>query len=166
MVPPMNAAPRRTLPLTLALVTAALAFVPFWIAYEHFVRHGGAHPYPWRDATAQVGRLEPGRQTGLLFDSTAALRHYLSRAEPGQPVARIRLHGSRALLIASGARSSTGYSVEVARVIAERGRIVVRVRERTPGLAERVAPRVTFPFRLITLPAGDKPVFLDWEGRP
>jgi len=44
--------------------------------------------------------------------------------------------------------------------------IVVRVHERTPSLGDPVQVRVTYPYRLITLPRSDKPVKLKWPGRP
>lgn len=69
-------------------------------------------------------------------------------------------------MLAAGPRSSTGYGVEVRSVREQRGRIVVRVRERTPELGDRVAARVTSPYRLITLPRRAKPVYIIWEGRP
>jgi hypothetical protein len=42
--------------------------------------------------------------------------------------------------------------------------VTVTVRERTPGLSEQVEPRVTFPYRLLSLPAG-RDVYVDWRGR-
>lgn len=48
----------------------------------------------------------------------------------------------------------------------ERGRIVVRVRETAPTLARPGRARLAFPFRLITIPRGDKPVALEVKGRP
>jgi hypothetical protein len=71
----------------------------------------------------------------------------------------------RAVLVALGPRSSTGYAVEVESVREERRRIVVVVRERSPTLADSVRPRVTYPFRLITLPRGDKPVEVEGTRR-
>jgi len=68
------------------------------------------------------------------------------------------------LFVATGPRSSTGYAVDVLRVSKRDGEITVRIRERTPGLAERVEPRVTYPYRLLSLPAG-RDVFVDWLGR-
>jgi hypothetical protein len=42
--------------------------------------------------------------------------------------------------------------------------ITVEVRERTPTLADHVEAEVTYPYRMLSLPAG-KPVFVDWAGR-
>jgi PrcB C-terminal len=68
------------------------------------------------------------------------------------------------LLVSPGPRSSTGYELRVEDVRDKGGRIVVTVRERTPRLGDRVAARVTFPYRLLVLPAG-KDVYVDWKGR-
>ena len=72
----------------------------------------------------------------------------------------------RAILVAAGPRSSTGYAVRVLRVVERRSRIEVFVRERTPTLRDAVEPRVTFPYRLITIPATTKRVYVQWRGRP
>jgi hypothetical protein len=68
------------------------------------------------------------------------------------------------LLVTPGPRSSTGYSVEVLSAREDDGEITVRVRERTPRLREKVQPHVTYPYRLISLPAG-KNVYVHWLGR-
>ena len=54
--------------------------------------------------------------------------------------------------------------MEVLEVRERDGSVTVTVRERTPELGERVEPRVTFPYRLLSLPAGRK-VYVDWRGR-
>jgi len=71
-----------------------------------------------------------------------------------------------AILIASGPRSSTGYSLRVVSVRETSDRIAVTVHERTPALGEKVVARLTYPFRLITIPRSPKSLFLHFEGRP
>jgi hypothetical protein len=71
-----------------------------------------------------------------------------------------------AVLVAAGPRSSTGYALRVVSVHETSDRLVVSVRERTPSLGEPVQARVTYPFRLITIPRISKKPFLHWEGRP
>jgi hypothetical protein len=71
-----------------------------------------------------------------------------------------------AYLVAAGPRSSTGYDLRIVSVRDTGGHIVVTVHERTPTLGDPVRARVTYPFRLIALPASDKPVKLKWPGRP
>ncbi len=69
-------------------------------------------------------------------------------------------------LVAAGPRSSTGYDLRVVRVRDEGGHVTVAIRERTPSLGDVVAPRVTFPFLLLSLPRTDEPIRLKWLGRP
>jgi hypothetical protein len=71
----------------------------------------------------------------------------------------------KAVLIAAGPRSSTGYVLHVDHVAAERSRVVVYVRERTPTLDTKVSARVTYPYRLITIPKTSKPTTLVFIGR-
>ena len=53
---------------------------------------------------------------------------------------------------------------EVLEVRERDGSVTVTVRERTPKLGERGEPRVTFPYRLLSLPA-ERDVYVDWRGR-
>jgi hypothetical protein len=71
----------------------------------------------------------------------------------------------KAVLIVDGPRSSTGYALEVVRVTAQRSRVLVVMRERTPSLGDRVVPRVTYPYRLITIPRLARPTGLDFLDR-
>jgi len=73
--------------------------------------------------------------------------------------------GRMAVVISPGPRSSTGYRVRVLSVTEERSRIVVRVREETPTLHDEVQPVVTYPYRVILIPALHKGVLVRWEGR-
>jgi hypothetical protein len=70
-----------------------------------------------------------------------------------------------AVLIAAGPRSSTGYSLAVESVTEQGNRIDVVVREQTPSLADHVTPRLTYPFRLITLAKTSKHVHIRYAGR-
>lgn len=120
------------------------------------------------DLTAQSGRLEFTRITRQLFRTRAALDEVLERANPGRAVRvpPIDFMDREAYLVAAGPRSSTGYDLRIVRVQDVGDQIVVVVRERTPSLGEPVQARVTYPFRLITLPRSDEPVKLKWLGRP
>ena len=71
-----------------------------------------------------------------------------------------------AILVASGPRSSTGYSLHVVKLLADSGQLVLTVRERTPSLGETVSARVTYPFVLITVPRTNKSLVLHFQGRP
>ena len=47
-----------------------------------------------------------------------------------------------------------------------RSTIVVLAHETTPALGAHVTPRLTSPYRLITIPATAKRVYVQWQGRP
>ena len=123
---------------------------------------------PYTDLTAQTGPLEFTRITRQLFRTREALLDVLERANPGRDVKipRIDFAQREAYLVATGPRSSTGYDLRIVRVQDEGDRIVVVVRERTPSLGDPVTARVTYPFRLITMPRSNEPVKLKWLGRP
>ena len=72
----------------------------------------------------------------------------------------------RLILVAAGPRSSTGYGVRIVRITERRSTIDVLAREVTPSLRSRVVPRLTSPYRLITIPATSKRVYVQWQGRP
>jgi hypothetical protein len=115
-----------------------------------------------------VGPLEFTRITRDVFRSRAALLDVLERNNPGRPLHLPRIDFSRreVYLVAAGPRSSSGYELRVLRVRDEGDRIVVVVHERTPSLGDPVQARVTYPFRLISLPRSNEPVKLKWPGRP
>jgi hypothetical protein len=121
-----------------AIVMAALAACAAgWVAYVHFWRYGDAHPLAYRLGT-------------------------LHNFEAAHPFSRITTTaGEERVLIASGPRSSSGYALEVRRVVVERARVSIVVRELDrPGRAG-----VTYPYRLLVFPKLDKPVHVHWEGR-
>jgi hypothetical protein len=120
-----------------AVLAALLAFAAGWVTYVHIWRYGGAHPLAYRLGT---------------------VRHF----EPRRPGVRIITVGPQErVLITSGPRSSTGYSIEVRSAIVEHGRISIVVREvDRPGRAE-----ITYPYGLLVFPKIDKPVHVHWEGR-
>jgi len=138
------------------------------LVYAYGFGRGGGRPLAWRDVSAQLGPAEFPRPAGRVFDSAEELRRFLIAAMPGRPpkLPPIDFRRREAVLLATGPRSSTGYAVEVESVQEQRGRIVIHARERTPSLGDPVAARLTYPYRLITLPRRDKPVEIIWEGRP
>ena len=70
-----------------------------------------------------------------------------------------------AVLVTTGPRSSTGYSLNVESVTAKGGTIDVVVREVTPSLSDKVAPKLTYPLLLITLAKSSKHVHVKYAGR-
>jgi hypothetical protein len=93
---------------------------------------------------------------------------YLARTFPeGAPkVPPFDFAHRRLVLVAAGPRSSTGYGVRIVRITEKRSTIDVLAKEVTPTLDNRVEPRVTSPYRLITIPATGKRVYVQWQGRP
>ena len=148
-------------PGLLAAATAAVAFTVALVAYELWPEREG-QPVTWSDLTAEVGPLTVTRETKRAFRERTSLAKYLTAAGGRVPV--VDLERRQLLLVSPGPRSSTGYSLEVLEVRKRDGSVTVTVRERTPELGERVEPRVTFPYRLLSLPAG-RDVYVDWRGR-
>lgn len=129
---------------------------------------GTSRAVPYEDLTKQAGALAFTRITRDVFRSKAALSAVLQRNNPGRDihVPPIDFTRREAYLVAAGPRSSTGYDLRIVSVRDTGGHIVVTVHERTPALGDPVRARVTYPFRLIALPASNEPVKLKWPGRP
>ncbi len=145
----------------------AVALAGGWVAYDHAYRHGGDSAVAWRDLTTRLGPVEFPRPTFRVFLRRQKLTKYLDAVMPGRAPAPppIDFVHEKAVLIAVGPRSSTGYVLLVVRVVVERSRVVVVVRERTPSLGEPVRAELTYPYRLITIHRTHKPTHLDFEGR-
>ena len=127
-------------------VGALLALAVGWTSYVHLWRHGDAHPLAYRDESARLRG----------FRTLHPLAHVFRSRDPNET----------SVLVASGPRSSTGYRLEVERVVEERGRVVVHIREHGPTLAHPGRARLTYPYRLLVLPRVDKHITVKWEGRP
>jgi hypothetical protein len=125
---------------------------------------GKREPVAWQDLTSQVGPLTIVRSDHRVFRDHAKLAEFLTEAKASRPAPAANFSTRQLLLVSPGPRSSTGYSVEVLSARERGGKITVRVRERTPRLGEKVEAHVTYPYRLISLPAG-KNVYVDWLGR-
>jgi hypothetical protein len=96
------------------------------------------------------------------------LTRYITRTFPeGAPaVPRFDFSRRKLILVAAGPRSSTGYRVEIVRVTGRRTTVRVLARETAPSLGQRVEARLTSPYRLVTIPATSKRVYVQWQGRP
>ena len=138
-----------------------------WLAFDRVWGRGGDRALTWRDLSAQLAPASFPRATERVFDERAELVRFLAlampRRRPDPPSVDFRRR--LAVLVTTGPRSSSGYAVEVLEVREERRRVVVVLRERAPRLGDRVRPRVTHPFRLLTLPRVEKRVEFVWEGR-
>ena len=120
-----------------------------------------SRPVTWR--SLPVGELQISFQERRLFRDHGQLARYLALAG-GTRTPKVDFAKRQLLLLTTGARSSSGYEIDVLGATERGDTITVKVRERAPGLSERVDPHVTYPYRLISLPAG-KSVFVDWLGR-
>jgi hypothetical protein len=137
----------------LALVAVGLAV---FLAPEPATR-----PIEWRALSA--GPLQIAFQQRRLFRDSGDFDTYLRRTGANR-VPRVDFAARQVLLLTTGPRSSTGYGIDVLDATEKDDDITVRVRERAPGLADHVEPVVTYPYRLLSLPAG-RDVFVDWVGR-
>jgi hypothetical protein len=124
---------------------------------------GESEPVAWRDLSTQVGPLSIGGLERRLFRDQEELNRYLAAAR-ARRTPTVDFSKRQLLLVSTGPRSSTGYSIEVLGAEERDGKITVRVRELSPGQDERVEARVTHPYRLLSLPAG-RDVVVDWLGR-
>jgi hypothetical protein len=100
------------------------------------------------------------RFTVTILDSREKLRRILELVTPpGDPVpAPVPIDYTRreGIVYALGPRSSTGYDVRVLRVREEGDRITVTLHESSPALGDRVTAKLTYPYRLITIPRTTK----------
>jgi hypothetical protein len=124
---------------------------------------GDTEPVAWRDLSAQVGPLSIGGTERRLFRSREQLERYLASAN-ARAMPAVDFSNRQLLLVSTGPRSSTGYSIEILGVEERDGKITVRMREVTPGLDDPVDAHLTYPYRLLSLPAG-RDVDVDWLGR-
>jgi hypothetical protein len=128
-----------------------------WLVYSHT---GGERALAWRDASRSLRGLTFPKRRFDVYRDAAALERRFGRT------ATVDFGRHELVLVAMGPRSSTGYDLRIVRVVERRRSILVVARERAPAFGERVAPRLTFPYRLISIPHSDKPVRLELEGRP
>jgi hypothetical protein len=139
------------------------------VVWTQVVEPGGTERLAWHDVTGRVrGQALWPKSVTRSFWRQRQVDRYLARIFPrGAPTfPRIDYARDRLVLIAAGPRSSTGYRVEVLRATERHGDIRILAREVTPTLERQVLPRLTSPFRLITIPATRKRVYVQWQGRP
>jgi hypothetical protein len=139
-----------------------------WLVYAEWWGHGDAHALAWRDLNPQLGRVEFTRKVTGVYHSRPPFERLLEATMPGrapQPP-QVDYERNEVVVIALGPRSSTGYSLRVERVVERRRGIYVYVREQTPSLRDPVDPRVTYPYRALTIARSSKPVYVKLQGRP
>ena len=122
----------------------------------------------WQDVTARLGPVLWPKSVSRSFWRRSQIVRYVDRTFPLAPpkVPAFDFDRRRLVLVAAGPRSSTGYSVRIVRITERRRTIDVLARETTPSLTTAVVPKVTSPYRLITIPATSKRVYVQWQGRP
>jgi hypothetical protein len=149
----------------LAVVALAAAG---WLVYAQWWGPGGAHELAWRDLNPRLGRVEFTRKVTAVYKSRAPFARLLEATMPGRaPEPPPVDYGRREVVVVSlGPRSSSGYSLRVERVVERRREIDVYLRERTPSLGDPVEPRVTYPYRAITIERSSMPVYVKLQGRP
>jgi protease stability complex PrcB-like protein len=145
------------------LVAVALAgFVVAWLGYLHLWVRSGGEPLAWRDATAELARVQLAQPTFEVFrDRDAFARFLREHVDAAVQVPGVDFDRDLAMLLALGPRSSTGYGIDVETVTEQRGRVVIAARERSPRLGDEVAARVTYPLLLIVLRDAGKPIALE-----
>lgn len=154
----------RKLALALGAVAGAIAVGVVWTQ----VVAGGSKRLAWQDETARFGGVLWPKSVTRSFWKQSQLDRYVERTFPaGAPrVPRFDFGRKKLVLVAAGPRSSTGYGVRIVHITERRSTIDVLAREVTPALGQRVAARVTSPYRLISIPATGKRVYVQWQGRP
>ena len=121
----------------------------------------------WTDVTHRTRPIEFTRRLQGVYHSRGAFERLLDATMPGrapEPPPHDWAH-DQIVVIALGPRSSTGYSLRIQRVVERRRGIYVYARERTPKLGEPVTARVTYVYRLLSMPGKAKPVYVKLQGR-
>jgi hypothetical protein len=132
------------------------------------VVEGGSKQVAWTDVTARMGPVLWPKSVTRSFWKRRQVVRYLARTFPQEPprVPSFDFGRRRLILVAAGPRSSTGYGVEIVRITERRSTIDVLAREVAPSLGDHTTPQLTSPYRLITIPATSKRVYVQWQGRP
>jgi PrcB C-terminal len=135
----------------------------------YFATKGGGtrQPLAWRDISSEVAPAVWARPTvSVIHDQEKLDKLFVVAtfgAHPKPP--QIDFSRREAILVTTGPRSSTGYSLEVESVTTTGGTIDIVVREVTPSLSDKVTPRLTYPLLLITLAKSSKRVHVKYAGR-
>ncbi len=148
--------------------TAVVLAIGGGVVWAQLVEGKAEQQLAWQDVTARMGPVLWPKSVSRSFWRRRQVVRYLARTFPlGAPVVpAFDFARRRLVLVAAGPRSSTGYGVRIVRVTERRRTIDVLARELTPSLHTDVVPRLTSPYRLITIPATSKRVYVQWQGRP
>jgi hypothetical protein len=153
--------------VTLAALAAIVLAIAGGVVWTQVVE-GGSKQLAWTDETARMAPVLWPKSVTRSFWKRSQVTRYLARTFPGRPpkVPPFDFARRRLILVAAGPRSSTGYRVEIVRITERRSTIDVLARETTPALGDRTTPQLASPYRLVTIPATSKRVYVQWQGRP
>ena len=128
----------------------------------------GSKPVAWTDVTTQMAPALWPKAVSRSFWKKEQLVRFLDRTFPagGPKAPRVDFERRRLILVSAGPRSSTSYAVRITRITERRSTIDVLAKETTPSLDHPGVARLTSPYRLITIPATSKRVYVQWQGRP
>jgi hypothetical protein len=162
-----QALPQRALRRDRVRLLAGLGVLAAALALAAGCGGAEARPLSWRDLTAELGPVRWPRQIGRSFRTADRFARFVATSDPRRrtPLPHLDFDHRRLVLAAVGPRSSTGYAVRIVRVVDRGGEVVVVVHERTPSLGDRTEARLTFPYRLISIPEQEKRVVVEWPGR-
>ncbi len=139
-----------------------------WLLYSQAWK-GETEPVKWTDLTPQLGTVEFTRKVTAVYHSRAPFVRLLEATMPGRAPEPPPHNWARdqVVVIALGPRSSTGYALHILRVVERRRGIYVYAREETPALGDPgVQPRITYPYRVLSMHGSAKPVYVKLQGRP
>jgi protease stability complex PrcB-like protein len=150
-----------------ALVAVVVLAAGGWLLYTQ-AWTGKTELVAWADLTPQLGPIEFTRKVTAVYHSRAPFVRLLEATMPGRAPKPPPHNWDRdqVVVIALGPRSSTGYSLRILRVVERRRGIYVYAREETPLLGDLVKPRITYPYRVLSMHGSAKPVYVKLEGRP
>lgn len=122
----------------------------------------------WTDLTPQLGPVEFTRKVTAVYHSRPPFERLLEATMPGRAPEPPPHNWDRdqVVVIALGPRSSTGYELRILRVVERRRGIYIYAREETPALGDPVRPRITYPYRVLSMHGSTEPVYVKLEGRP
>lgn len=150
------------------MLGALVLAIAGWLVYTQVWGTGGERPVVWTDLTRKLGRIEFTRRVTAVYHSRKPFVKLLEATMPGR-VPKLPPHNwnlDQVVVIALGPRSSTGYSLQILRVVERRRGIYVYAKERTPTLGEPVTARVTYPYRVLSMHGSAMPVYVKLQGRP
>jgi hypothetical protein len=136
-----------------------------WLVFDLVWGRSGDRPLAWDDRSAALGEPRFVRATQRELESRDELQRLLDEETVGRrrSAPALPYEERRVFLIVLGPRSSPAYDLEVLGAREENRRVVVTVREHAPGQGAPAPAGVTAPFRLLLLPAGDKPIRVEWQ---